>query len=128
MAEYPDRILINRDILPLSQNQVYRRRAQGGMYMTEKGKSFKSIIGWEAKNEMLGYKPFEGPVSVFIDLFFSDNRKRDIDGPIKLILDALNGIIYKDDSQITRLTIHKRKAKEPAITILIEPSVERRSN
>ena len=35
-------------------------------------------------------------------------KKPDIDNCIKIILDALNGIAYEDDKQVTELTVLKR--------------------
>lgn len=54
-------------------------------------------------------KSFDSAIlSVEIDLFTPDNRKRDIDNPCKLILDSLvKGGCFNDDSQVYRLLVRK---------------------
>ena len=40
------------------------------------------------------------------------NKKPDIDNIVKIILDALNKIAFKDDNQITKIEVEKRYSKE----------------
>lgn len=51
--------------------------------------------------------PIGGEVSVVIIYFFEDETALDVDNIAKPILDALNELIYEDDSQVTQLTIRK---------------------
>ena len=44
-------------------------------------------------------------LSLTIRFFFKTKRKRDLDNQNKLALDALNGIVYADDSQIAELRL-----------------------
>jgi Holliday junction resolvase RusA-like endonuclease len=46
--------------------------------------------------------PLVGPVQVHGRAFFPDRRKRDAGNYRKLLTDALSGIAYDDDEQITR--------------------------
>lgn len=46
--------------------------------------------------------------------------KPDIDNMIKLVLDALNGVIYDDDSQITKICANKSYGAESETRIMIE--------
>jgi len=66
-------------------------------------------------------KPFEGPVCV--DIVFSFEyikslpkkyrnlsyhiKKPDLDNLVKLVLDSMNGVFFKDDSQVFRLSAAK---------------------
>lgn len=43
-------------------------------------------------------------------------KKPDLDNIAKVVCDALNGIAYKDDSQVTMLKVFKRYTREPLIT------------
>jgi len=56
--------------------------------------------------------PLSGIVELHIDLFYGDKRKRDIDAPLKILLDAMSEIVYEDDSQVTKLTVQKFYDKE----------------
>lgn len=46
--------------------------------------------------------------------------KKDIDNLCKTVLDALNKIFYKDDSQIVKLYASKRYAENPRVEIKIQ--------
>lgn len=46
--------------------------------------------------------------------------KPDIDNTCKLIFDALNTILWRDDSQIVRLTIGKGYARSPVTVLMVE--------
>lgn len=46
-------------------------------------------------------------------------KKPDIDNVVKIIADSLNKIAYKDDSQITDLTIKKRYSDKPRVEVEI---------
>lgn len=44
-------------------------------------------------------------------------RKPDLDNVLKAVLDAMNGIIYKDDSEVTEVHVHRLYSESPAITV-----------
>lgn len=46
-------------------------------------------------------------------------KKPDLDNMAKLVLDSLNGIVYKDDSQIVNLHLRKVYAETPAIEVIV---------
>ena len=46
--------------------------------------------------------------------------KPDCDNIAKIILDALNGIAYHDDSQITKLVVCKKYAEQPKVIVKLE--------
>lgn len=47
-------------------------------------------------------------------------RKPDIDNVQKAVCDALNGIVYEDDSQIVQTTTEKTYGPEPMVRIFID--------
>jgi Holliday junction resolvase RusA-like endonuclease len=52
------------------------------------------------------------------NIYYGDKRIRDIDNYNKLWMDALSGILYKDDKQIIGLMLYKHYDKEnPRIII-----------
>lgn len=79
------------------------------MYMTAEGKSLKAAYQWEAKAQAAreGFKPLKGELEVSIRFYFCTQRRRDLDNMNKLVLDALTGIAWKDDSQIARLHLYR---------------------
>jgi len=85
--------------------------------MSEEGKVLKEDYQWQIKSQYKG-KPLTKEIDLRIELFFGDNRKRDIDNYNKILLDAFTGILWIDDSQIQSLLIIKNKdIKNPRIEI-----------
>ena len=61
----------------------------------------------EAANRLwLGAPPVEGVVMVTV-IYFHDGRRFDVDNIPKPILDALNGLVFSDDNQVTDLVCRK---------------------
>ena len=45
--------------------------------------------------------------------------KPDCDNIIKIVCDALNGLAYRDDSQVVAVTCQKKYGVEPAVHVVI---------
>lgn len=103
---------------PLSTNHIYKRHGFT-IYMSAEGKAMKEAYQWEITSqwkEKLTYRNIE----IEIKLFFGDKRKRDVDNYNKLVLDAMTGIVYGDDKQITKITIEKLfDKKNPRVEVNI---------
>lgn len=86
---------------------------------------FKDALGLIAKAHMQGRAPLSGKISFRAD-FYKHKPKNilcknfgDLDNFVKAVLDALTGICFQDDRQVTE--IHAEKFfGEPHITITIE--------
>lgn len=111
---------------PQSTNNLYRSHCRFGhpaVYMTDKGKSLKESYGYQAKSQWrwgVSDKPFE--VSIY--LYFKTQRKHDIDNYGKILLDSMTGIVWKDDSQIWKMTVNKMvDKKNPRIEISIDEAL-----
>jgi Holliday junction resolvase RusA-like endonuclease len=99
-------------------------------YTDQKTKTYEATIK--------AWAPLEGPVSV--DLYircsvpasFSKRRREaclmneefptkrpDIDNSVKAVLDSMNGIVYKDDIQVVRLSAKKVYSLVPGIDICV---------
>lgn len=91
------------------------------------------------EKQMLPYQTLEGPLTVHISAYYEppkstskknyakmiDNtilptKKPDIDNIAKVVLDALNGIAYKDDTQVVNLNVIKRYSNEAYVQVKIE--------
>lgn len=46
--------------------------------------------------------------------------KPDLDNIAKAILDALNGVAYRDDAAVTELTVRKRYGARPCVAVALE--------
>lgn len=102
-----------------------RRDGRGGahFFKDDRTRAAENNVGWSAARAMGNRPPIEGPVSVEIDEWrakpksWSEKKKHaaiyvtgkpDCDNLSKLICDAMNGIVYRDDSQISDLEVHRR--------------------
>ena len=102
----------------------------------------KETVNYETFVKMLylekyaGKKPFEGPVSMLISAFYqipksaSKGRREamarhhilpttrpDIDNIAKIIMDALAGVAYQDDKQVTSCAVNKLYSHEPKVVV-----------
>lgn len=118
----------------------FRRIGKGVMAYTP-----ETTIEYEKRIRMLyleeyGKENFEGKtVSVEITAFFSPpkstpkkqrmnmlrgcifpSKKPDADNIAKIVLDALNGVAYEDDSQVINLSVQKRYSEEARVFVHIE--------
>lgn len=112
---------------PISVNHMWKNAvANNGKaftYLTTEGKNTKEFWQLTALAQMrkAGRKIIEeGRVEMDIKLFFENRLRRDIDNYLKVILDSLTGVAYRDDSQIHALTIEKFVDQaNPRIEIII---------
>ena len=107
---------------PRSTNHIYKMTCRGrfaSMYMSAEGKSLKEDYQWQLKSQWK--QPIiTRDVELEVKLFFGTKRKNDIDNFNKLLLDSMTGIVFVDDSQITKLTISKHYSKEdPRIEVIV---------
>ena len=104
---------------PMSTNSIYRNHGHI-MFMTKEGKALKTSYQYQALSQREGNKPWAGNIVIDIKLYFGDKRRHDIDNYNKILLDAMTGILWEDDSQIVKMTIWKLYDKEkPRIEIEI---------
>tara|TARA_R100001594_G_scaffold78597_2_gene113201 strand:+ start:521 stop:979 length:459 start_codon:yes stop_codon:yes gene_type:complete len=105
--------------------------------------SKKDKANFLAKSKNLAPKsPLDGPIFMYIEfhiarpkshyrtgkykhllkqgVLFHCPKRPDIDNYAKLVLDALNGVFYKDDGQVTTLVITKVYSTKPKTVIRIE--------
>ena len=108
-------------------------------YTPAKTKSYEDEIKMFAKAAMGATEPLETPVEVFLYIrntvpaSYSKKRteaclsgqekptkKPDLDNVAKAFLDAMNGVVYKDDCQIISLHVTKVYAEIAAVEVLVK--------
>ena len=95
-------------------------RRKGGYpmtFLTVDAKAYKESVAWEAKMRYKGKIILE-PLKVSIWYYFPNKMRRDIQND-KLTLDAMEGIIYKDDKQVQELHLYKRYKKSNPYTKIV---------
>lgn len=104
--------------LPPSTNHLYSRGVGGKVFLKADAKAAKEALAWEARVAYRG-EPLTGPLKVRVAIFWPDMRKHDVDN-IKALLDALNGIVWQDDGQVSDLHTTKHyDPKNPRVVMVI---------
>ena len=100
------------------------RAVKGGGYTSPRVKAWAKTVAQVANIHMMGKDLFTGNISVELQFFLPDKRRKDWDNLAKNVMDAMNGIVYKDDSQVTMATIEKAWDKnEPGVYVLVTEDV-----
>jgi Holliday junction resolvase RusA-like endonuclease len=115
-----------------------RARLSGRVHFTPgKQRSAAGLIQVIASEAMSGAPPLEVPVAVTITAVWpwpksmSEKKRRqsgahykvskpDADNIAKLVGDALNGIVWRDDALVARLNIQKQYGLTPATHVTVE--------
>jgi Holliday junction resolvase RusA-like endonuclease len=104
----------------VSTNAAYRKRGAGyGFFITPEGHDYKTRIMLAAKKAMRGKAKLIEPCCVNV-IYFRPSKRGDVDGPGKFVLDAMEGIVYENDSVVTDFTQQKRHdPKDPRTVVII---------
>lgn len=113
--------------LPPSANNAYPSFWRKGRYrriVSEKGTAFKdevSILVQVARAKVKWTYETNARFSLSINLYFGDNRRRDISNCVKLLEDAISETLGFDDSAIDELHVKRMsvKSKVPQAEIII---------
>lgn len=93
---------------------TYYRRSGHTMYLSKSGRQFKEDAAIDVFAAVGKVKPLTGRIGVQIELVAPNKtRDTDIDNRVKATLDALQGLLYEDDSQIDRLIVLRREIAKP---------------
>ena len=115
------------------------RLSRYGTYTPAKTKNYETKVQLLFKNKFKDFEPMEGPLAIEVDVYMyipkSDSKKMrarkkfnelrptkrpDWDNMAKSITDALNGLAYKDDSQIVEATVRKWFGEEQKAVVKIK--------
>jgi len=105
---------------PPSVNRLYRSRAVGKRVFPYKTHEHRDYL--KAVREAAGdVEPRAKPALLVVHVqLFRPMRRGDIDGPVKALFDALNGIAWEDDSQVVELHLRRGDDKErPRVEVSI---------
>ena len=131
-------------------NPVPKKRprfsTQGGVlrsYTDAKTRSYEDHVNITARGSMGSSPPLETAVGVYLYIRLpipkSWPKKRtegalnglekpiskpDIDNLAKSLLDGMNGVVFKDDSQIVSLHVTKVYASDPGVSIMVREELE----
>jgi len=112
-------------------------------YTPEKTRSYEALIKDAARQAMGSSSPLETPVSLYlyirVPIPASATKKRlqaiasgdekptkkpDASNILKSVEDGMNGVVYKDDSQIVNIHVTKVFSSEPGVDICVKECLE----
>jgi Holliday junction resolvase RusA-like endonuclease len=129
---------VDGDPIPKGRPRFARRGKFVQTYTDAKTIDYETHVAMRARHAIGATEPLKGALSVFLYLrytipaSYSKKRKEaclagleypkriDIDNVYKSITDAMNGIVYLDDSQIVEAHIKKVYAEESGANIMVQ--------
>lgn len=124
--------------VPVGKGRPRFVRKTGHAYTPAKTEKYESHLRYAAQEAMTGRALLDGPVSVAITVHLPiapswpkrrqeaarqgallPTSRPDIDNYLKAAADALNGVVFNDDSQIVDCCISKTYSDKPRLTIQV---------
>lgn len=99
------------------------RVTKNGVFEPARCTQFKRTLKMAALAEMHDKQPLKGEVACLINVYrnfeVTSQRFGDSDNHAKSVMDAINGVCYSNDSQVTLLVVGKHKSKVPRVEVLL---------
>jgi Holliday junction resolvase RusA-like endonuclease len=118
--------------------RAYRRGDYIGHYTPEKTRTYEGMIRAAAMDALGNKAPFKDPVEFVLRAVFpvptswsgkkreralvgdlKPGKKPDLDNIAKAWNDALNSVVYRDDSLICRMTLEKRYGPQALVVVTV---------
>jgi len=123
---------------PMRGKQRPRATRQGRIYTPKETVNAEAYIKYLASEAMCTMEPFTGALkatfAIYVEIpksFTKAKRKAalegiehpttkpDLDNIVKLLADAMNGIVYKDDKQIVSICVSKKYAEHASAHVYV---------
>jgi Holliday junction resolvase RusA-like endonuclease len=141
-SDLPEPITVNLIGAPQGKGRA-RAFLRGGHishYTPEKTRTYEGMIRTAAMEAMGNRPPLDEPVEFVLRAIFpvpaswsekkrqkaitgqiKPGKKPDLDNVTKAWNDALNGVVYRDDSLICRMWLEKRYGPQPLVVVTVRP-------
>ena len=129
--------------IPKGRARYVRRGTHISTYTPEKTRTYETLIKDAARQAMGVSEPLETPVSLYLYIrvpipasatkkrlqAIADGSEKPIKKPdasniLKSVEDGMNGVVYKDDSQIINIHVTKVFSSEPGVDICVKECLE----
>lgn len=123
---------------PVGKGRARFVKATGRTYTPQKTVAFEGLVALAGQEAMAGAAPLDGPMTLLIDAYFPIPKSRpkkwqaaaragavrptgkpDGDNVMKAVGDALNTIVWVDDSQIVDARVRKLYSDTPRTVIRV---------
>lgn len=131
---YSRKLTILGDPVAQGRPRFFTRGQFHGAFDPPKSRNYKDMVRAQVLEQIRGYDsmpdPVTCPLEMTVSIFMPRPKSRakalhhvvkpDASNVVKGIEDALNGLVYKDDSQITRLHATKEYGDPPRVEIVLK--------
>ncbi len=102
-----------------------RTQGKGGKrFKAQETRRYQRFVGYAAlavRGAQVPAWPLDARYRMHVHAFFGDRRRRDIDNVSKQLMDALNGVLWDDDSQVDELFVKRHvDREEPRAEVTVE--------
>lgn len=106
-------------------------------FTPKKTSEYERLVKLCSYQAMFGRAPFDAPIYLAVDIYLpiptswskrkqiaaakgeiGATKKPDADNVLKAVKDAMNGIVYTDDSRVTDVVIRKRYSPTPRVHVM----------
>ena len=91
-------------------------------YTPRETREYEERVAWEAR--AAGVTMIDGPVALRLWLYSKGRRRADIDNAAKSVMDGLNGVAYRDDSQVVALHVYAMTGEPERVEVEIAEAKE----
>lgn len=91
-------------------------------YTPRETREYEERVAWEARAAAVTM--IDGPVALRMWLYSKGRRRADIDNAAKSIMDGLNGVAYRDDSQVVALHVYAMTGTPERVEVEIAEAKE----
>lgn len=113
------------DVAPTTKLRP-RFSKSGKVYSAARQRAAEHQIGWMLRNECSEPNTVDD-LAVFAEFRTATRQRRDLDNMLKLLLDAANGVVWRDDQQVVKIDASvSRGHANPGISLRVEVVESRR--
>lgn len=106
---------------PLSKDNEKVFNRAGRPFLSRKFRDYENYIKGQAKSQLAAIcgpnLPISGDVHIRLTFYFKNNVRPDLTNLPKSVCDALNGVLWKDDRQITKCTLMVLQDKDERVIV-----------
>lgn len=105
------------------------RAVKGGGYTDPRVKAWQNTVAVRAIEAMQGREPYKCAVIMQVHFYRANKVRADLDNLNKAVSDAMNGIVFEDDTQAVDLRLIKYvRPRKPGAQVWVYPASYERSD
>ena len=112
-------IILKIPLRPVSSNKMYRVSKSGHIYKPKEIVEFEQQVR-KLMSEQYNDKILDGNCAITLKICLTGNKPIDLDNCMRMVINALQGIVIKNDAQIVGISAHRQmNCEADKITISI---------